>query len=324
MSKSAFLNAIEAYMLTRRYSLRTIKTYQYWIKSFIIFHGKAHPDSMGRDEIESFLTYLAVNRKVSSSTQALALNALMFLYNKYLEKPIEDMKEFKRAKRKRKIPVVLTQDEVKLLLSNMHGVHRLMASILYGSGLRNIELLRLRVNDIDHDLLQIRIWNGKGFKHRISTLAPELLPAINRQIQHVRALLEEDMASGEFAGVWLPDALSRKYINANKELGWQYLFPSIHRSIEPGTSNIRRHHSDETIVNKAIRKAKHKAGIKKQVTSHTLRHSFATHLLQRGADIRTVQTQLGHVDVKTTEIYMHVLKQGAHGVRSPLSDLFIE
>jgi len=324
MSKSAFLNAIEAYMLTRRYSLRTIKTYQYWIKAFIIFHGKAHPDSMGRDEIEAFLTYLAVNRKVSSSTQALALNALMFLYNKYLEKPIEDMNEFKRAKRKRKMPVVLTQDEVKLLLSNMHGVHRLMASILYGSGLRNIELLRLRVNDIDHDHLQVRIWNGKGFKHRVSTLAPELLPAINRQIKHVQTLLEEDLASDEFAGVWLPDALSRKYKNANKELGWQYLFPSVRLSIEPGTTNIRRHHLDETNINKAIRKAKINAGIRKQVTSHTLRHSFATHLLQKGADIRTVQTQLGHADVKTTEIYTHVLKQGAHGVRSPLSDLFVE
>ncbi len=299
MSKSTFLNAIESYMLTRRYSLRTIKTYQYWIKSFIIFHGKAHPNSMGRDEIELFLTYLAVNRKVSSSTQALALNALMFLYNKYLEQPIEDMKEFKRAKRKRKIPVVLTQDEVKLLLSNMHGVHRLMASVLYGSGLRNIELLRLRVNDIDHDLLQIRVWNGKGFKHRITTLAPELLPAISRQIQHVQILLEEDLASNGFAGVWLPDALTRKYKSANKDLGWQYLFPSIQRSIEPGTSNIRRHHLDETVMNKAIRSAKFKAGIK---TSHTLRHSFATHLLQRGSDIRTVQSQLGHADVKTTEM----------------------
>ena len=282
MSQSPFLSAIEAHMLTRRYSLRTIKTYQYWIKSFIIFHGKAHPNSMGRDEVEAFLTYLAVNRKVSSSTQALALNALMFLYNKYLEKPIENMTEFKRARRQRKIPVVLTQDEVKLLLSNMHGTHQLMASILYGSGLRNIELLRLRVNDIDHTHLQVRIWNGKGFKHRISTLAPELLPAINRQIKHVQVLLEEDLASCEYAGVWLPDALSRKYKNANKELGWQYLFPSIRRSIEPGTNNIRRHHCDESIINKAIRSAKIKARIRKHVTSHTLRHSFATHLLQKG------------------------------------------
>lgn len=284
MSKSPFLCAIEAYMLTRRYSLRTIKTYQYWIKSFIIFHGKAHPESMGRDEIETYLTYLAVQCKVSASTQALALNALMFLYNKYLEKPIGDMSEFQRAKRQRKLPVVLTQDEVKLLLSNMHGTHRLMAAVLYGSGLRNIELIRLRVNDIDQTHLQVRIWNGKGFKHRISTLAPELLPAINRQIKHVQILLEEDLASGEYAGVWLPDALSRKYKNANKELGWQYLFPSIRRSIEPGTNNIRRHHCDESIINKAIRNAKNKAGIIKQVTSHTLRHSFATHLLQRGAD----------------------------------------
>ena len=324
MSKSPFLNSIREFMLTRRYSLRTIKSYLYWIKAFINFHGKAHPNTMGRPEIERFLTYLAVERKVASSTQALALNALMFLYNKYLEKPIEDMTEFKRSKRQAKLPVVLTQDEVKKLLSSLHSTHRLMAAILYGSGLRRIELVRLRVHDIDHSLLQIRVWNGKGFKHRITTLAPELLPAINRQIKHVKVLLEEDLVNDEFAGVWLPDALSLKYKNANKELGWQYLFPSIRLSVEPGTSNIRRHHCDESVINKAIRKAKFKAGINKQVTSHTLRHSFATHLLQKGADIRTVQTQLGHADVKTTEIYTHVLKQGAHGVRSPLSDLFVE
>jgi integron integrase len=324
MSNSPFLNSVKEYMLSRRYSLRTIKTYQYWIKAFIIFHGKAHPDTMGRDEIEAFLTYLAVNQKVASSTQALALNALMFLYNKFLEKPINDMTEFRRSKRQAKLPVVLTQEEVKKLLSSMHSVHRLMAAILYGSGLRRIELMRLRVHDIDHSLLQIRVWNGKGFKHRITTMAPELLPAINRQIKHVQTLLEEDLENDDYAGVWLPDALSKKYKNANKELGWHYLFPSVRLSIEPGTRNIRRHHLDETLINKAIRKAKHTAGIKKQVTSHTLRHSFATHLLQKGADIRTVQTQLGHADVKTTEIYTHVLKQGAHGVRSPLSDLFVE
>ena len=324
MSKSAFLNSVKEYMLTRRYSLRTIKTYQYWIKSFIIFHGKTHPETMGRDEIEAFLTHLAVNQKVASSTQALALNAIMFLYNKFLDKPIEDMTEFRRSKRQAKLPVVLTQEEVKKLLSSLHSVHRLMAAILYGSGLRRIELMRLRVHDIDHSLLQIRVWNGKGFKHRITTLAPELLPAINRQIKHVQTLLEEDLENDDYAGVWMPDALSKKYKNANKELGWHYLFPSVRLSIEPGTTNIRRHHLDETTINKAIRKAKYKAGITKQVTSHTLRHSFATHLLQKGADIRTVQTQLGHADVKTTEIYTHVLKQGAHGVRSPLSDLFIE
>tara|TARA_R110002096_G_scaffold17139_1_gene58972 strand:+ start:264 stop:1238 length:975 start_codon:yes stop_codon:yes gene_type:complete len=324
MSNSPFLNSVKEYMLTRRYSLRTIKTYQYWIKAFIIFHDKSHPESMGRDEIEAFLTYLAVNQKVASSTQALALNALMFLYNKFLDKPIEEMTEFKRSKRQAKLPVVLTPEEVKKLLSSMHSVHRLMAAILYGSGLRRIELMRLRVHDIEHSLLQIRVWNGKGFKHRVTTMAPELLPAINRQIKHVQTLLEEDLENDDYAGVWIPDALSRKYKNANKELGWHYLFPSVRLSIEPETNNIRRHHLDETLINKAIRKAKHKAGIKKQVTSHTLRHSFATHLLQRGADIRTVQTQLGHSDVKTTEIYTHVLKQGAHGVRSPLSDLFVE
>jgi len=322
MSKSAFLCSIEEYMLTRRYSLRTIESYLYWIKTFIIFHAKAHPDTLGCEDIEAFLTYLAVKRKVSSSTQALALNAVMFLYTKFLDKPIENMTEFRRSRRQAKLPVILTQEEVQRLLSSMNGVHHLMTAILYGSGLRKIELIRLRIQDIDQSQLQIRVWNGKGFKHRITTLAPELIPAINRQIRQVQILLEEDLASEGYAGVWMPDALSRKHKKANKQLGWQYLFPSIHRSIEPGTSNIRRHHCDESVINKAIKRARLKAGIMKHVTPHTLRHSFATHLLQRGTDIRTVQTQLGHADVKTTEIYTHVLKQGAHGVRSPLSDLF--
>lgn len=321
MSNSPFLTAIKEYMLTRRYSLRTIQSYQYWIKSFILFHDKAHPKLLGRQEVERFLTYLAVKRKVAKSTQALALNALMFLYNKFLEKPIDDMTEFQQSKRQAKLPVVLTQNEVKNLLSCMHSTHKLMAAILYGSGLRRIELMRLRVHDIDQSLLQIRVWNGKGFKHRITTLAPELIPAIQRQIKHVQMLLNEDLENNDYAGVWLPDALAKKYTKANKELGWHYLFPSIRLSLEPGTNNLRRHHLDESIINKAIRRAKHKAGLDKQITSHTLRHSFATHLLQSGADIRTVQQQLGHADVKTTEIYTHVLKQGAHGVKSPLSYL---
>lgn len=302
MSKSAFLCSIEEFMLTRRYSLRTIESYLYWIKTFIIFHAKAHPDTLGREDVEAFLTYLAVKRKVSSSTQALALNALMFLYNKFMDKPIENMTEFRRSRRQTKLPVVLIQEEVQRLLSSMHGIHRLMAAILYGSGLRKIELIRLRVQDIDRSQLQVRVWNGKGFKHRITTLAPELLPAIDRQIKQVQILLEEDIETDGYAGVWMPDALSKKYKQANKQLGWQYFFPSRRLSIEPGTRNIRRHHCDESVINKAIKKARIKAGIMKDVTPHTLRHSFATHLLQRGTDIRTVQTQLGHADVKTTEI----------------------
>lgn len=276
---------------------------------------------MGDNEVEAFLTHLAVQRNVAAATQAIALNALVFLYNKVLERPLNQIGEFKRSSRQRKLPTILTREEVSALLSQLEGVHLLMASILYGSGLRRMELVRLRVKDVDLDNFQIQVWNGKGFKHRLVTLAPELKEAIIRQKSRVKASLEEDCLHPEYAGVWMPDALARKYPSAPKNLAWQFLFPSSRLSYEPGTRNLRRHHFDETNVNKILRAASQKAGIEKQVGSHTLRHSFATHLLQSGADIRTVQQQLGHADVKTTEIYTHVLKQGAHGVKSPLSTL---
>lgn len=276
---------------------------------------------MGDNEVEAFLTHLAVQRNVAAATQGIALNALVFLYNKVLEKPLNQIGDFKRSSKQRKLPTVLTRDEVSALLSQLDGVHLLMASILYGSGLRRMELVRLRVKDVDLDNLQIQVWNGKGFKHRLVTLAPELKEAIIRQKLRVKALLEEDCLHPEYAGVWMPEALARKYLSAPKNLAWQFLFPSSRLSYEPGTRNVRRHHFDETNVNKILRTASQKAGIEKQVGSHTLRHTFATHLLQSGADIRTVQQQLGHADVKTTEIYTHVLKQGAHGVKSPLSTL---
>jgi len=322
MSSSPFLSSISDYMLARRYSKRTIKTYIFWIKAFINFHQKRPPKDMREDEIESFLTFLAVQRHVSVSTQSIALNALVFLYTKFLGLSIKNLDEFKRSNKQAKLPVVLTQKEVKSLFNELPSKYRLMAGLLYGSGLRRMELLRLRVNDIDMDLLQIRIWNGKGFKHRLTTLAPELLAPLQRQILKVKYFWEEDKRNNEYAGVYLPDALARKYRSAPKELGWHYLFPSDRLSIDPECGKVRRHHIDENTLTRAIRRARHAAGLLKQVTPHTLRHSFATHLLQNGADIRTVQQQLGHSDVKTTEIYTHVLKQGAHGVRSPLSDLF--
>ncbi len=276
---------------------------------------------MGYAEVERYLTYLAVTRKVSISTQSLALSALAFLYNKYLDQPLGDLKQFSRARRQAKLPTVLTQNEVQNLLKQVEPKHKLMVGLLYGSGLRRMELVRLRVNDIDTSYKQVRVWNGKGYKHRLTTLAPELIPAINTQIKKVGVLLEEDCEVPNFAGVWLPDALDKKYRNANKSLGWQYLFPSVRLSAQPVSGEIRRHHADESAINKAIKLAAKRAGIIKQVSSHTLRHSFATHLLQAGVDIRTVQSQLGHSDVKTTEIYTHILKQGAEGVRSPLSAL---
>lgn len=319
MYNSPFLSDIHDFMVTRRYSKRTISTYITWIKRYINFSAQRHPKELSASDIERFLTHLAVNRNVAIATQSIALNALSFLYNTYLKIDVGDFTEFKRAKMQAKLPVVLTQEEIVTLLSNIPAKYKLIIGLLYGSGLRRLEAARLRVNDIEFK--QIRVWNGKGYKHRLTTLAPELIPMIKRQIQQVENYLVEDLENNEFAGVWMPDALERKYKAANKTLAWQYLFPSYKLSVDPQSKKIRRHHIDESGVNKAIKQAANKANIRKQISSHTLRHSFATHLLQNGADIRTVQQQLGHSDVKTTEIYTHVLKQGANGVKSPLSHL---
>lgn len=321
MSRSPFLDSLRKYMLARYYSKRTIQAYLYWIKYFINYQKKRHPKEMGAREVEEFLTYLAVDRKISATSQQLVLNSLAFLYNKYLDKPLGNLESFKRGKAQRNLPVVLTNTEVRLLLEQMTGLNALMASLMYGSGLRRMEVVRLRVKDIDLDHLQLRIWASKGFKHRVTTLAPELSDRLKNQIEKVRILFEEDKLNPLYSGVWLPEALQRRYGNAGKTLFWQYLFPSIRLSLQPGTTNLRRHHVDESGIAKAIRLAARKAGIGKIVTPHTLRHSFATHLLQNGADIRTVQEQLGHSDVKTTEIYTHVLNRGASGVVSPFSKL---
>ena len=320
-SNSPFLNSIADYMAARHYGKRTIWSYLYWIRYFIVFHQMRHPKEMGATEVELFLTHLAVTRKVSVSTQKVALNALAFLYNRVLEQPFGKLGEFNRSHKARNLPVVLTRGEVSRLLQCMTGVSHLLASLLYGSGLRRSEAIRLRVKDVDFDLQQLQIWNGKGRHHRLTTLAPELSPLLQIQIERVRMLLREDSQHAQYAGVWMPNALARKFMDASKTLGWQYLFPSSKLSLEPGTSLLRRHHADESNINRMLRRARQRAGIEKHVTSHTLRHSFATHLLESGADIRTVQEQLGHQDVKTTEIYTHVLKRGARGVRSPLSDL---
>lgn len=321
MAESHFLTNMSNFMMVRHYSKRTITTYTLWIKAFINFNGQRHPDDLGALEVERFLTHLAVNRSVSKSTQSIALNALVFLYNKFLEKPLGDLSEFRRVKRPAKLPIVLTQQEIMLMFSKVEPKYKLMVGMLYGSGLRRIELLRLRVNDIDLQMKQVRIWNSKGYKSRITTLAVELIPAIHNQVQRVQHYLEQDLDNPQYSGVCLPNALERKYRNANKTLGWHYLFPSYKLSVEPATGLIRRHHVDESMINRVIKRACIEAGISKQVSSHTLRHSFATHLLQNGVDIRTVQSQLGHADVKTTEIYTHILKQGADGVKSPLSQI---
>lgn len=322
MGASPFLSTLREFMLVRRYSLRTIESYLHWIKCFILYHGKRHPEELSPVAIEQFLTYLVARRNVSASTQLVALNALVFLYDKFLQKPLGDVSAFRRSVRQPKLPVVLTIAEVEALLNKLSGEHLLMASMLYGSGLRRIELLRLRVRDIDFDNLQVRVWGGKGGKHRLVTLAAELVGSIKTQVKRVEVVLEQDCRLSDYAGVWMPDALERKYKHASKTLLWQYLFPASRVSLDPNSYKLRRHHFDENGLNKIVRNAARAAGIHKEVSCHTLRHSFATHLLQAGTDIRTVQQQLGHADVKTTEIYTHVLKQGAQGVRSPLSRLF--
>lgn len=321
MASSPFMQSIADFMLVRRYSKRTVDTYLYWIRYFIRFHGLRHPKELEPEAVERFLTHLAVYRTVAASTQALALNSIAFLYNTFLQQPIGDISAFRRSARQPKLPIVLTADEVRRLLATMTGTPLLMASLMYGSGLRRIELVRLRVKDIDVNQLQLRVWDGKGGKHRIVTLARELVPALLRQIEQVKLALEQDLTENDYAGVLMPDAMARKYPGASKTLGWHYLFPASKLSFEPGTTLLRRHHYDESALNKLIRTAAQDSNLTPQVSCHTLRHSFATHLLQSGADIRTVQQQLGHNDVKTTEIYTHVLKQGAFGVRSPFSSL---
>lgn len=262
-----------------------------------------------------------MERRVSVATQRLALNALAFLYNRFLDQPLGDVSGFMRSRVPPRLPVVLTRAEVSRVLSQLYGMPLIIASLLYGSGLRRLEAARLRVKDIDIDHLRIQVWNGKGYQDRLTTLAPEMVPQLQNQVERVRLYLREDSQHEQYAGAWLPSALARKHPNAQFSLGWQYLFPSAKLSLDPQSRRLRRHHIDESTINKFIRKASIRAGIEKLVTSHTLRHSFATHLLDSGADIRTVQEQLGHRDVKTTAIYTHVLKRGARGVRSPLSDL---
>lgn len=321
MPPSPFLDAVSRHMLAHHYGKRTADSYIYWIRYYIRFHDKRHPKDMGAGEVMAFLNFLANDRRVSVATQRIALNALAYLYNKYLGKPFGQLGTFNKASRPRKLPVVLTRIEVAALLNQLKGSPWLLASMMYASGLRRLEAVSLRVNNIDFDHGLVRVWGGKGYKHRVVTLAPELYPALHKQISRVDALLQEDLANPEYCGVWLPNGLARKYPSANRSLGWHYLFPSTGLSYEPGTDNLRRHHIDESSINKLLRRAASECKVLKDVTSHTLRHSFATHLLESGADIRTVQEQLGHTDVKTTEIYTHVLKRGAHGVRSPFSDL---
>lgn len=311
------VEAISDVCRTEHYAYRTEETYLKWIKRFIAFHSNKHPREMGADEVQNFLTHLAVERRVSASSQNQALSAILFLYKKVLGIDLPWMVDVVRAKRSRRMPVVLTRSEVQRVLSCMSGQKRLMASLCYGSGLRLVECLRLRIKDIDFEYLQITIRDGKGAKDRVTVLPEQLVPGIERQMENVRQILEQDIALGK-NGVSLPDAIGRKFKKASLSWPWQYLFPSVKYAFITQNESMRRHHAHASVLSRAVKTAVDAAGINKRATTHTFRHSFATHLLERGCDIRTVQELLGHTDLKTTQIYTHILKRGGNAVRSPL------
>ncbi|WP_394708534.1 integron integrase [uncultured Desulfuromusa sp.] len=299
------------------YAYRTEQSYSDWVCRFLAYFPGKDPLQMGNREVFSFLEYLALQRKVASSTQNQALNALVFLYEKVLEQPLGELGPFARAKRPRRLPVVLSRDEVRRLLAEMDGTFGLMAQLMYGTGMRLMEVVRLRVKDIDFDYGQIIVRDGKGQKDRVVPLPEKIAEALINHLDQIHKIHAEDLSQG-VGRVYLPDALQRKYPAAAQEWGWQYVFPSSRVSIDPRSGGKRRHHLHENGLQKKIKVCAAKAGIVKQVNSHALRHSFATHVLEAGYDIRTVQELLGHADVSTTMIYTHVLNKPGLGVRSPL------
>jgi integron integrase len=314
---SQLLNQTRNLIRLRHYSIRTEEAYLRWIKEFILFHNKRHPAEMAEAEVTQFLSHLATDRNVAASTQNQALSALLFLYRDVLKQPLDWLDQVERAKKPSRLPVVLTRQEVHSVLLHLEGTRWLIASLLYGAGLRLMECLRLRVKDIDFGYNQIIVRDGKGAKDRITVLPASLKEPLQKHLIKVKVLHEQDLREG-FGRVYLPHALEKKYRNANIELGWQYLFPASRRSEDPRSQIVRRHHLSEAAVQKAVYGAMRKAGISKPASCHTLRHSFATHLLEDGYDIRTVQELLGHKDVSTTMIYTHVLNRGGKGILSPL------
>jgi len=298
-------------------SIRTEEAYVGWVRRFIFANDKRHPRELGAREVEAFLTHLAMHGRVAASTQNQALSALLFLYREVLQQELPWMENIRRAKRSERLPVVLSREEVAALLDEMNGVTWLMASLLYGAGLRLMECVRLRVQDVDFVRREITVRQGKGGKDRRTMLPAIIVDALQGQLAEARRVHERDLAAG-FGAVWLPNALARKYPNAAREWAWQYVFPASSRSIDPRSSVERRHHLDETVLQRAVKQAVRRARIDKPATCHTLRHSFATHLLEAGHDIRTIQELLGHKDVSTMQIYTHVLNRGGRGVLSPL------
>lgn len=311
------LDQIRGRLRVKHYSIRTEQAYVDWVRRFVNFHQRRHPRDLGQTEVEAFLTDLAVRRRVSASTQNQAKSAILFLYKEVINKELPWLNGVVAARVSQRLPVVLSVEEVNAALGRLRGTSSLVARLLYGSGLRILECLRLRVKDIDFASREILVRDGKGAKDRVTMLPASLTEPLQRHLERVRELHGEDLAAG-YGSVYLPFALDRKYPNAGRQWMWQYVFPSARLSKDPRSEAIRRHHADEKPVQRAWQSALRAAGINKPATPHTLRHSFATHLLQNGYDIRTVQELLGHSDVSTTMIYTHVLNRGGRGVRSPL------
>ena len=318
------LDEVRDVMRLRHYSIHTERAYCDWIKKYVYFHGMNSRDDLkdGEKKIEAFLTHLAVNKNVAPSTQNQAMNALVFLYKKVLKNPFGEEINAVRANKKIHVPVVMTREETSMVIKMMEGTTQIAAKLMYGSGLRISETIRLRVQDIDYEMKTITVRSGKGAKDRVTTFPSSIIPFMQNHLAKVKAIHESDLEKrcGE---VYMPYALARKYPNAAREWGWQYVFPARNLSTDPRSGVIRRHHIDPSVINKAIKVAVRKAGLTKRISAHTFRHSFATHLLQRGTDIRTIQALLGHSDVSTTMIYTHLLQQGGQGVPSPLDDLEI-
>lgn len=313
------LDQVHDAIRARHYSRRTERAYAGWIRRFVLFHGKRHPEEMGEPEVTAFLSHLATRRRVSASTQNQALSALLFLYRVVLRRELAWLDDLVRAKRPARVPTVLSRSEVAALLAELDGTVRLVASLLYGAGLRLLEAMRLRVKDVDFERNEITVRDGKGRKDRVTLLPAAAREPLRRHLEQVRRQYERDAARGRNC-VALPDALARKYPGAAGEWGWQWVFPATSHYRDRETGQLRRHHLHESVIQRAVKEAARRARLAKPATCHTLRHSFATHLLEAGYDIRTIQELLGHADVSTTMIYTHVLNRGGRGVRSPLDD----
>lgn len=314
-----FFDKLRLHMRDAGLAYTTERTYLHWIRRFILFHRKRHPSEMGAVEVEHFLNHLSEQRDCSAGTQRIALNALVYLYRRFLDVPLDGL-SFTHAKRPRRLPVVYSRKEIAAILSHLKGAGRLRIELLYGAGLRSAELLSLRIKDIDFGSSNIYVRSGKGNKDRTTILPSALVPELKRQIERVRILHAQDIADG-YGDVYLPDALARKYPKAARETAWQFLFPSSRVGPCPRTGEIRRHHLHPSALAKQIRRAVVATGIHKPARAHAFRHSFATHLLESGYDLRTIQELLGHSDISITEIYTHVVNRGSKGVLSPMDRL---